>query len=330
MISFITSSLAAVSFVLIAAAHPLQVANDSPPARHKIVCTVGMVADIVRNIAADKADVSGLIGEGVDPHLYKASRNDIAALQAADAVFYSGLMLEGKMGDALVKLARSGKKIYAVTERIDEKFLLEPENAPGHHDPHVWMDVSAWARCVEAATAAMCEFDPPNAALYRANGERYRGELDKLHEYVKKSIATIPQKQRILITAHDAFNYFGRAYNLTVLGIQGISTESEAGMRDIERLVSTIVENDVQAVFIESSVAEKNVRALVEGAKARGKTVTIGGMLFSDAMGATGTYEGTYIGMLDHNATLITRALGGQAPEKGMQGKLSAKKDVSK
>lgn len=301
-----------------------------PPARHKIVSTVGMVADIVRNVATDRADVSNLIGEGVDPHLYKASRNDIAALQAADAVFYSGLMLEGKMGDAFVRLARGGKKVYAVTELIDEKFLLEAPGSAGHHDPHVWMDVSAWARCVDAATASLCEFDPSGAAQYKSSGERYRAELEKLHEYVKKSIASIPQKQRILITAHDAFNYFGRAYGLEVLGIQGISTESEAGVNDIEKLVDKIVSNDVKAVFVESSVADKNVRALIEGAGKRGKTVSIGGTLFSDAMGAAGSYEGTYIGMLDHNATVITRALGGEAPERGMQGKLAEKKDGRK
>ena len=315
---------------LLVDAGPAQIPNGGGPPRHRIVCTVGMVADIVRNVDGDRADVTNLIGEGVDPHLYKASRNDVAALQAADAVFYSGLMLEGKMADALVRLASGGKKVYAVTQLIDEKFLLEPEGAPGHHDPHVWMDVSAWARCVEATAAALCGFDPPGAAVYRSNADRYRAELDKLHEYVKKSIGTIPAKQRILITAHDAFNYFGRAYNLEVLGIQGISTESEAGMKDIERLVKLIVENDVKAVFVESSVADRNVKALIEGANAKGKSVAIGGTLFSDAMGAPGTYEGTYIGMLDHNATIITRALGGQGPEKGMQGKLTAAKDAKK
>lgn len=292
----------------------------------RIVCTVGMVADIVRNVAADKADVRAIIGEGVDPHLYKPTRNDVAALQSADVVFYSGLMLEGKMSDALVRVGRGGKPVYAVTELLDEKSLLEPPAMQGHFDPHVWMDVSAWSKAVEAVARALGETDPPNAALYEANAKRYQAELAALHDYARSAIASIPEKCRILITAHDAFNYFGRAYGIRVLGIQGISTESEAGIGDIERLVDEIVRNNVPAVFVESSVADKNVRALLEGAAARGATVRLGGTLFSDAMGPAGTYEGTYIGMIDHNVTTITRALGGDAPPRGLNGKLAIPK----
>jgi manganese/zinc/iron transport system substrate-binding protein len=290
---------------------------------YRVVTTVGMVTDIVRQVAGDKAQVTGLIGEGVDPHLYKATRNDIAALQSADVIFYSGLMLEGKMSDALVRVARGGKPVFAVTELLDEKYLLEPPQMQGHYDPHVWMDASAWSRAVEAVANALAGFDAASAAYYQENARRYQAELEKLHEYVRTVIASIPPRQRTLITAHDAFNYFGRAYGIRVLGIQGISTESEAGLEDINRLVREIVENDIQAVFVETSVAEKNVQALVEGAAARGKTVRIGGTLFSDAMGRPGTYEGTYIGMIDHNATVIARALGGSAPPRGMQGKLA-------
>lgn len=289
----------------------------------RIVTTVGMVTDIVRQVAGERAQVTGLIGEGVDPHLYKATRNDIAALQSADVIFYSGLMLEGKMSDALVRVARSGKPVFAVTELLDEKYLLEPPQMQGHYDPHVWMDVSAWSRAVEAVAHALAGFDAAHAAYYQENARRYQAELEKLHEYVRTVIASIPPRQRTLITAHDAFNYFGRAYGIRVLGIQGISTESEAGLEDINRLVREIVENDIQAVFVETSVAEKNVKALIEGAAARGKNVRIGGTLFSDAMGPPGTYEGTYIGMIDHNATVIARALGGSAPPRGMQGRLS-------
>ncbi|TWT44598.1 Periplasmic zinc-binding protein TroA precursor [Phycisphaerae bacterium RAS1] len=289
---------------------------------YKVVTTVGMVTDIVRQVAGDKADVSGIIGEGVDPHLYKATRNDIAALQSADVIFYSGLMLEGKMADALVRVARNGKPVFAVTERIDEKYLLEPPEFAGHADPHVWMDVSAWSKAVEAVAAALTEYDGANASLYAGNARRYAAELDKLHEYIRKVMATVPERQRVLITAHDAFNYFGRAYGSRVKGIQGISTESEAGLDDINKLVTFIVDNDVKAVFVETSVAEKNVRALIEGAKARGRDVALGGTLFSDAMGPAGAYEGTYIGMLDHNATTIARALGGEAPARGLNGKL--------
>lgn len=292
---------------------------------YAVTCTVGMVTDIVQHVAGDRARVSGIVGSGVDPHLYKPTRSDIAALQSADVIFYSGLMLEGKMADALVKVARTGKPVYAVTERLDEKLLLEPPEFAGHFDPHVWMDVALWSKAVEVVAQALREYDPAGAADYEANAAKLRAELERLDAYVKQVIASIPEQQRVLITAHDAFNYFGRAYGIRVLGIQGISTESEAGLQDINRLVDVIVKSDVQAVFVETSVADKNVRALIEGAKSRGRDVRIGGSLFSDAMGAPDTYEGTYVGMLDHNATTMARALGGKAPPRGMQGKLGGK-----
>ena len=289
---------------------------------YQVTATVGMVANIVEQVAGRFADVRGIIGTGVDPHLYKPTRGDVAALMSADVVFYSGLMLEGKMADTLIRVGRRGKPVYAVTELLDERYLLEPENLPGHHDPHVWMDVQAWRQAVEAVAQSLGEFDPTNAAHYRANADRYGAELAQLDLYARKRIGTIPKGQRVIITAHDAFNYFGRAYEIEVLGIQGISTESEAGISDINRLVDLIVERDVRAVFVETSVADKNVRALIEGARARGKEVVIGGTLFSDAMGLSGTYEGTYIGMIDHNVTTIVRALGGDAPRRGMKNRL--------
>lgn len=294
----------------------------APPGRpYRIVTTVAMITDIVREVAGDKATVTGLIGEGVDPHLYKPTRNDIAALQAADVVFYNGLLLEGKMADALARLARTGKPVHAVTELIDEQFILEAPGG-GHHDPHVWMDVSAWRSAVDAAAKALSAYDSQHADLYRANAARYQAELDRLHAYVQEVVASIPERQRVLVTAHDAFHYFGRAYGIEVKAIQGVSTESEAGLDDINKLVQYIVERDVRAVFVETSVADKNVRALIEGARARGRDVKIGASLFSDAMGPAGTYEGTYIGMLDHNATRIAQALGGKAPERGLNGQL--------
>ncbi|MBI4716212.1 MAG: zinc ABC transporter substrate-binding protein [Planctomycetes bacterium] len=302
------------------------IAEPQPPrgGPHRVTTTVGMVTDIVRQVAGQRAEVSGIIGEGVDPHLYKPTRNDVAALMSADVVFYSGLVLEGKMADTLVKVAASGRRVFAVTELLDEKYLLEPPSMAGHYDPHVWMDVQAWRRAVDAVAAALAVFDPPHAEEYRSRAARYGEELDRLDAYVRQVIGSIPEPQRVLITAHDAFNYFGRAYGITVKGIQGISTESEAGLQDINRLVDFIVERQVRAIFVETSVADKNVRALSEGARSRGHEVTIGGTLFSDAMGKPGTYEGTYVGMIDHNATVIARALGGSAPEGGMQGKLSA------
>jgi manganese/zinc/iron transport system substrate-binding protein len=291
--------------------------------RTRAVATVGMVADIVRNVGGPHVEVIQLMGPGVDPHLYKATRDDVETILQADVVFYSGLMLEGKMIDTLVKIGRS-KPVYSVTESIEEKYLLEPPNLAGHYDPHVWMDVSAWAKAVDAVAAALAQFDPAHADTFKSNASAYREQLDKLHAYGLESIASIPAKARVLITSHDAFEYFGRAYGLEVEGVQGISTESEAGLQRINELVDLIVDRQVRAVFVESSVPRKNIEAIVEGARSRGGEVTIGGELFSDAMGKQGTYEGTYIGMMDHNITLAARALGGKVPERGMQGKLAS------
>ncbi|MDP6356463.1 MAG: zinc ABC transporter substrate-binding protein [Planctomycetota bacterium] len=290
---------------------------------YKAGSTIGMVADIVAQVAGDKAKVTNIIGEGVDPHLYKPTRNDILSLMRSDIIFYSGLMLEGKMADALIKVATRGKPVFAVTELLDEKFLLEPKEFAGHFDPHVWMDVRGWMKGVDVVAKTLSEWDPKNAAAYKANAASYNAKLKGLDEYVARAISTIPKRSRVLVTAHDAFNYFGRAYEIDVVGIQGISTASQAGLQDLNRIVDLLVKRDIKAVFVESSVSEKNVRALVEGAKSKGHHVFIGGKLFSDAMGRPGTYEGTYFGMLDHNATTVARALGGKAPVKGMNGKLT-------
>jgi len=495
---------------------------------YQVTTTVGMITDVVRNVAGDKAQVDGLIGEGIDPHLYKPTRADLIALRRANIIFYNGLMLEGKMADVLLKIARN-KPVYAVTDGIEDlpavdleglqtqldaanaeyqsmmgklqeamtkvalqepnarlidktapasvkgpdgyrsaasiqvlrpddqsteahlvaaeadlnsltvvqaveerltkqeqaalvapydnqsveailrqnrkatrmrdtwvlsiaythpddaalaakvanlfadefinlnvkknielamktvekdRLLVEKQRAKvegirkelkqareqyqreaagsyvmsdeaEHYDPHVWMDVRGWIQATKVVEKALAEFDPKNAAYYQKNAQTFIAELEKLDAYAKEVISSIPVTQRWLVTAHDAFNYMGRAYGLEVRGIQGLSTESEAGVRDIEILVDFLVKNKIPAVFVETSVSDKNVRALIEGAKARGHTLVIGGELFSDAMGAPGTYEGTYIGMIDHNATTIARALGGQAPAKGMNGQLS-------
>lgn len=287
------------------------------------VATVGMVADLVRHVGGDHVDVTQIMGAGVDPHLYKATRDDVATIMAADIVFYSGLMLEGKMSDTLVTIGRR-KPVYAVTELIPQDSLLEPDDFSGHYDPHVWMDVAAWSRCVDAVAAALSEFDPEHAEEYASNAREYRERLQRLHEYGQTSLGSIPESSRVLITSHDAFNYFGRAYGLTVLGVQGLSTESEAGLQRINELVDLLVDRKIQAVFVESSVPRKNIEALVDGARSRGHDVRIGGELYSDAMGAPGTYEGTYEGMLDHNITVVTRSLGGDAPAGGLNGQLTA------
>ena len=282
---------------------------------YKIVCTVGMITDIVNNLAGKYADVEGIIGEGIDPHLYKPTRGDVVKLSQAAVVFYNGLLLEGKMTDVLVGVASKGKIVKAVTEAIleDTDYLLEKDDGSEYTDPHVWMDVSAWLRAIPVVAETLAAYDPGNVEAYRINAAVYAEQLKALDTYAKKVMSTIPESQRVLVTAHDAFQYLGRAYGIEVRGIQGISTESEAGVRDLEELVDFIVERKVPAVFVESSVSDKNVRALVEGARARGQEVKIGGTLFSDAMGQAGTYEGTYIGMIDSNVTTITNALGGQA-----------------
>ncbi len=288
----------------------------------RAIATVGMVADIVRTVGGSYVEVTQIMGAGVDPHLYKATRDDVQMMMDSDVVFYSGLMLEGKMTDVLVKIAR-GKPVVAVTESIDETYLLEPEDFAGHPDPHVWMDVLAWSKCVDAVAKALADFDPSHAAAYDANAAAYTKLLAELHAYGKQSIGSIARDRRVLITSHDAFNYFGRAYEMDVQGVQGLSTESEAGLQRINELVGMISERGIRSVFVETSVPRKNIEALVEGVRERGKEVSIGGELYSDAMGPDGEYEGTYVGMIDHNLTLVTRALGGDAPEHGFQGKLS-------
>jgi manganese/zinc/iron transport system substrate-binding protein len=287
----------------------------------RVGTTVGMVADIVREVAGDKAEVKNIIGSGVDPHVYSPTRSDVAVLLKSDIIFYSGLLLEGQMSDILVKVSRK-RPVYAVTELLNEEYLLR-DTQTDHHDPHVWMDVQGWMKAVEVVADALGDFDPPNKDLYARNATRYLGQLKQLDDYARRVMASIPDSQRVLVTAHDAFRYMSRAYDIEVLGIQGISTESEAGIKDINRIVDVLVKRRIPAVFVESSVSDKNVKALIEGAASRGQQVRIGGELFSDAMGPPGTYEGTYIGMIDHNVTVIAGALGGKVPEKGMQGKLT-------
>jgi len=297
-----------------------------------VVATVGMVADIAENVGGDHITIQQLCGAGVDPHLYKPTRDDIVKIVNADIVFYSGLALEGKLADTLSKTARE-KRVVPVTDNLSQVVLLRPEGNQQHAgsevwDPHVWMDVSAWSRCVQKVADDLSTFDPKHKQEYLTNAAAYQQKLQKLHQYGLDSIATIPAGKRILITSHDAFNYFGRTYGLDVQGVQGLSTESESGLQRINQLVDLLVEKNVEAVFVESSVPRKNIQALVEGVNSKGRQIRIGGELYSDAMGSGGTYEGTYIGMLDHNITLVTNALGGSAPEKGMQGKLQGPHDA--
>lgn len=272
----------------------------------RIVCTTGMVADLVRRVGGSRVTVRALMGEGVDPHLYKASPGDVRALISCDAVFYSGHHLEGKMGEVFRRLGRR-KPTVPVTEGINEARLLQVGG--GRPDPHLWFDVGLWSQGVEVVREALDSLDPAHAANFDANAAAYREELKALDDECRAVVGSIPKPRRVLVTAHDAFGYFGRAYGLEVRGIQGISTESEAGVREVNDLVDLLVSRRIPAVFVESSVSDRNIRALVEGSAARGHRLKIGGSLYSDAMGKDGTPAGTYVGMVRHNARTIAEAL---------------------
>lgn len=287
-----------------------------------IVTTTGMIADAAREIGGAQVQVRALMGPGVDPHAYRQTRSDIVALARADLVLSHGLYLEAQMEDFLDKLAREGQ-VVAVAQSLPRDVLLAHDDYQDKFDPHVWMDPTLWARVVANIRDALITARPAAEATFRANADTHLKALEALAVYAARALASVQPESRVLLTAHDAFNYFGAAYGFEVIGIQGISTESEAGLQRISTLVDTLVERNIRAVFVESSVSDRNIRALVEGANAKGHDVKIGGELFSDAMGPDGTYEGTYLGMIDHNVTVIAAALGGKTPQKGMSGLLN-------
>jgi len=273
-----------------------------------VVTTTGMIADAVANIAGDSAVVMPLMGPGVDPHLYKATQGDLAKLTNADIIFYNGLHLEGKMGEVLEKLSRT-KPVIAVSKDIPETRLRTATQFNNHYDPHIWFDAGLWKIAVNTISEQLIAEYPSLKTHFSDNAASYSQHLDSLDDWVRKQMNQIPESQRVLITAHDAFGYFGRAYDIEVKGLQGISTLSEFGLRDITELVTFIVENKIKAVFIETSVSERSINAVVEGCKERGFEIVIGGSLYSDAMGEPGTAEGHYIGMFQSNVNKIVNAL---------------------
>ena len=283
---------------------------DQGPVR--IVATTGMVADLAREVGGGAAEVIALMGPGVDPHLYRASHGDLAAIEKAELVLYNGLHLEGKLGDVL---ARFAKRIpcVAVGEAVPKERLRAPPEFEGNYDPHIWFEVSLWLYALDATTEALTRARPAHAADFNARSRAYRDRLLALEQWIRQEIARIPHHQRMLITAHDAFGYFGRAYGLEVRGLQGISTATEYGLHDISAMVKLIIERKVPAIFVETSVSQRYVSAIQEGARAQGYEVRLGGELFSDAMGAAGTPEGHYEGMVRHNVATIVRALTGTA-----------------
>ena len=293
-------------------------ANEKP----NVVVTTGMIADVTSNIADDLVNIKVLMGSGVDPHAYRQTRSDIVALANADLVLWNGLYLEAQMEEFLLELAND-RPVVAVAERVPNNLLIGSDEYDGRYDPHLWMDPSIWSYVVLNVKDALIEILPEAKTRISDNTATYLKEVEQLQDYANRVLASVPQKNRILLTSHDAFNYFGQAYGYNVIGIQGISTESEAGLKRMSELVDLIIEKNVQAVFVETSVSDRNIRALVEGVRAKGYEVSVGGELFSDAMGEPGSYEGTYIGMIDSNSTTIATALGGDAPTAGMLNKLN-------
>ncbi len=294
---------------------------QAQPARPTALATTGMIADLVRGVAGPGMTTDTLIGEGVDPHLFRPTRNDIARILRADALFFNGHRLEGRMNDVLDRAAAQGKPALAVAESIPRARLRQHDDYPDAADPHLWMDPALWADTLPAIMATLARLPQPPRQMEAGLAET-RGMLHRLDAYARDVLAPIPAERRVLVTAHDAFAYFGRRHEFQVESIQGLSTEAEASLARIEAMVNLIVERRLPAIFTESSVPDRAVRALIEGVAARGRQLALGGTLFSDSMGRPGTYRGSYQGMMDHNITIISRALGGSAPERGMNGRL--------
>lgn len=284
--------------------------SSEPKVRERplIVVTTSLLADAVRNIVKDSAEVQSLMGAGVDPHLYKASIGDLRKLVSADYVFYQGLHLEGKLGEVLEKLSRT-RPVYALADQLPKQQILLADEESGYPDPHIWFDVSLWKELVGSTHETLAELMPGAADYFRKNTEAYMAELDSLERSIHQRMDRIPVEKRVLITSHDAFNYFGAAYNIEVIGLQGISTLAEFGLRDVTNLVKLIVTRDIKAVFVENSVSSKSLDAVVEGASQQGSDVRIGGTLYTDALGEPEGPEATYIGMMNYNVNTIIKAL---------------------
>ena len=273
------------------------------------VTTTTMITDLVKNIGGDLITVNGLMGAGVDPHLYKASEGDVTKLYNADIIFYNGLHLEGKLVEVFEKMGNANKTQVALGEVLDEAGLIGSDYFASNFDPHVWFSIPYFKQFAREVAAVLSEKDPKYASNFETNLEQYLLQLDKLETEIKATIETLPETKRILVTAHDAFNYFGQTYGFEVVGLQGLSTATEAGVKDVQRLTEFIIEKQVKAIFVESSVPRRTIEALKEAVKARGFDVKIGGSLYSDALGNTGTVEGTYIGMFRYNVNTIVNEL---------------------
>jgi manganese/zinc/iron transport system substrate-binding protein len=275
----------------------------------KVVTTTTMITDLVENIGGDLIEVNGLMGSGIDPHLYKASQGDFRKLDNADVIFYNGLHLEGKLVEIFEKMNEQNKTAIAISNGLDEKTLIGSEYFASNYDPHIWFDLEYWNQITNYVTERLSELDPENKAAFEANRDAYLEKLKALKTELSIKVEELPKEKRILVTAHDAFNYFGRTFDFEVVGLQGLSTATEAGVKDVQRITQFIIENNIKAVFIESSVPRRTVEALQAAVKDQNHEVNIGGELYSDALGSAGTEEGTYIGMYKHNVNTIVNAL---------------------
>ncbi len=274
-----------------------------------VVTTTTMITDLVENIGGDNIELKGLMGSGVDPHLYKASEGDVSKLVNADVIFYNGLHLEGKLVEVFEKMGSQAKTQIALAEALDKSTLIGSEYFASNYDPHVWFDMDYFKAFAKRVTEVLSEKDSKNAASYKENEKKYLAKLDALQSKLSVTIETLPKENRILVTAHDAFNYFGKAFDFEVVGLQGLSTATEAGVQDVQKLAAFIIEKDVKAIFVESSVPKRTIEALQAAVKSKGHDVAIGGTLYSDALGNAGTIEGTYIGMFEYNVNTIVNAL---------------------
>ncbi len=274
-----------------------------------VVTTTSMITDLVTNIGGDNINIQGLMGSGVDPHLYKASEGDVSKLANADLIFYNGLHLEGKLVEVFEKMGSQNINTIAIAEIIDKNTLIGSDYFQSNYDPHIWFDVSYWKQTTEYVVEKLSEAIPEQKATFKANGASYLEKLNALETKLKSTIETLQKEKRILVTAHDAFNYFGKAFGFEVVGLQGLSTATEAGVQDVQKLAAFIIEKDVKAVFVESSVPKRTIEALKAAVNSKGHNVQIGGTLFSDALGNAGTIEGTYIGMFEYNVNTIVNAL---------------------
>lgn len=290
--------------LLIIACQNTNETNQTPT----IVCTTGMIKDMVQQIVDDKVDVIGLMGPGVDPHLYKATSQDIQNLKNAKAIVYNGLHLEGKMQNVLESMS-ANHPIHAIGDHIPQNLLIKNSAFAGTHDPHIWFDVHIWMEATKSTIAFLTQTFPEHQAAFQVNGEKYLQELSDLDQWIKDQMNQLPVNQRHLVTAHDAFEYYGKAYQINVRGLQGISTVTEFGIKDVTELVNFLKENEVKSIFIESSISDRSLRKVIEASESVGHQVKIGGELFSDAMGPANTPEGTYIGMVKHNTNTIVKGL---------------------